>query len=178
MPHTRRKPNFQSGAAREATPSPKALRVPQGSKLTGQVSGDGRRVSEFDLGCQGIGVGASAVVSEELFVFGGMYCDEVALEVRNRRKSHAFFPAKMTWRTLKPMRTPIRGLTGVALDDRHIYLAGGFTEVFTAEAFLYEVQADTDQPAKALPYEGRAPLVKSGGFLYCLGGEDKMKSWT
>jgi hypothetical protein len=64
----------------------------------------------------------------------------------------------------------------VALDDRHIYLGGGFTESgFTDEAFIYDVTEDSYRPAPALPYASAPHLVKSGDYIYCFGGEDRPK---
>jgi hypothetical protein len=40
------------------------------------------------------------------------------------------------------------------------------------------VKSDTYSPAKPLPYAAMVGLVVHDGFVYCLGGEDKMKSRT
>lgn len=129
-----------------------------------------------DFPGKGIAVAASAVIGGELFVFGGMEWDEAAQEVRNRTDAHAFSTAQNSWRPLQSLPTAVRGLTGLPLDGQHIYLAGGFTDTFTAEAFLYDVKADTCRPAPALPYAAMVSFVQCDGFVYCLGGEDKMKS--
>jgi hypothetical protein len=73
---------------------------------------------------------------------------------------------------------PNRGLTAIALDDQHIYLAGGYTDDFTADAFIYDVKSNTYSKSKALPYAAMVSLVKLDGFVYCLGGEDKKQSRT
>jgi hypothetical protein len=64
----------------------------------------------------------------------------------------------------------------VALDERHIYLAGGYRDDFTADAVIYDVKTDSYRKAKPLPYAAMVALVKCEGFVYCIGGEDKMKS--
>ena len=72
-------------------------------------------------------------------------------------------------------------MTAVALDDRRVYLAGGYktdAEGFTSEGFIYDVKADAYSPARPLPYRACVGLVRLDGFVYCLGGEDKMKSRT
>ncbi|WP_395719100.1 Kelch repeat-containing protein [Prosthecobacter sp.] len=123
-------------------------------------------------------VAASAVAGDELFVFGGMNYDEVAKAAVNSSEAFAFSPAKNAWRKVKPLVAANRGLTAVALDERHIYLAGGYTDDFTAEAAIYDVQSDNYRRARLLPYAAMVGLVKHDGFVYCLGGEDKKQSRT
>lgn len=123
-------------------------------------------------------VAASAVVGEELLVFGGMNYDAAADSPVNSTEAYAFSPAKNTWRTLRPLAVANRGLCAVTLDDQHIYLAGGYTDDFTASAYIYDVKADNYEAAKPLPYAAMVSLIKLGGFVYCLGGEDKKQSRT
>ena len=67
-------------------------------------------------------------------------------------------------------------MTAVVLDERHLYLAGGYADDgFTDRAFVYDIIADTYRPAPALPYKAQVGLVKCGAYVYCLGGEDRMK---
>lgn len=121
---------------------------------------------------------ASAVVGDELFVFGGMNYDAAAKLPANSIEAYAFSPEKNTWRALKPLSAANRGLTAVALDDGHIYIAGGYRDDFTAEAVIYDVKADSYRKAPSLPYAAMVGLVKLDGFVYCLGGEDKKQSRT
>lgn len=123
-------------------------------------------------------VAASAVAGAELFVFGGMNYDAAAAAPVNSTEGYAFSPAKNTWRKLQSLAVAVRGMTAVALDDQHIYLAGGYTEDFTADAFIYDVKSDSYAQAKALPYAAMVGLVKLDGFVYCLGGEDMKQSRT
>jgi hypothetical protein len=51
-------------------------------------------------------------------------------------------------------------------------------EEFTAEAFIYDTAADQYTVAPPLPYRAMASLVKSGDWIYCLGGEDRKKHRT
>lgn len=125
-----------------------------------------------------VAVAASAVVGDELFVFGGMNYDPASQQPVNTAEAYAFSPAKNEWRPLKPLQEGNRGLSAVALDDRHIYVAGGFTDVFTAAAVIYDVKENSYKPAASLPYAAMVSLVMCDGYLYCLGGEDKMKSRT
>ncbi|WP_395736665.1 Kelch repeat-containing protein [Prosthecobacter sp.] len=123
-------------------------------------------------------VAASAVVGHELFVFGGMNQDASTKEPLNSAEAFAFSPAKNEWRKLRSLPAATRGLSAVALDDRHIYLAGGYTSDFSAEALIYDVKSDSYAKARALPYAAMVGLVKLDGFVYCLGGEDKKQSRT
>lgn len=123
-------------------------------------------------------VAASAVVGDELFVFGGMNYDAAKQEPANAKEAYAFSPAKNTWRVLKPLAVANRGIVALTLDEQHIYLAGGYTDEFTAEAMIYDVKTDSYQKAKPLPYAAMVGLVKLDGFVYCFGGEDKKQSRT
>lgn len=131
-----------------------------------------------DLPGKGFATAASAAVGGELFVFGGLNWDEASQAVQNITASYAFNPAKNAWRTIRPLATPVRGVTAVALDDHLIYIAGGYGEAFTTDAVIYDVKTDSYRKARSLPYAAMVALVKCDGFVYCLGGEDKMKSRT
>lgn len=121
---------------------------------------------------------ASAVARDELFVFGGMNYDaETKLPV-NTAEAYAFAPSKNTWRKLKPLAAAARGLSAIVLDENHVYVAGGYTDDFTAGAVIYDVKEDSYRAAKPLPYAAMVTLVKCEGFVYCLGGEDKKQSRT
>lgn len=131
-----------------------------------------------DFPGQPTGVAASAVLGGQLFVFGGAHWKDAVV---NTADAFAFTLATREWRKLKPLPFPARGFSAVALDERRIYVAGGYkndVEEFSDTAFLYDVQADTYTPAPPLPYRGLVGLVKCGDFLYCLGGEDRKKSRT
>jgi N-acetylneuraminic acid mutarotase len=86
-----------------------------------------------------------------------------------------------SWSALKPFYKPVRGINEIALDDRHLYLAGGYgtdAEEFLGEAFIYDVDANRYTPAKPMPFKSLSCLVKCGGHIYALGGEDKKKHRT
>ncbi len=123
-------------------------------------------------------VAASAVVGDELFVFGGMNYDTGGKVAVNTDVAYAFSPKKNSWRPLKSLPRANRGLTAVTLDEQHIYLAGGYTTDFTSDAFIYDVKADSYRKAKSLPYAAMVGLVKLDAFVYCIGGEDKKQSRT
>jgi N-acetylneuraminic acid mutarotase len=121
---------------------------------------------------------ASAVLGDELFVLGGMNYDAAAKLPVNSDEAYAFSPSKNAWRALKPLVKAKRGLTAVTLDEKHIYIAGGYADDFTSEAVIYDVTTDSYRAAKSLPYAAMVGLVKLGDYVYCLGGEDKMKHRT
>lgn len=122
------------------------------------------------------GTAASAVAGEEVFIFGGARWDESTQAVVNLREAFAFAPRKNTWRRLNPLPSAVRGLAAVTLDNRHVYLGGGYKDDgFTDQAWIYDVDADRYLPATQLPQTASVGLVKSGEFVYCLGGEDRMK---
>lgn len=122
------------------------------------------------------GTAASAVAGDELFVFGGARWDESTQAVVNLTEAFAFSPRRNTWRRLNPLPSAVRGLTAVTLDAKHLYLAGGYKDDgFTAQAFVYDISADHYRPGTPLPQSASVGLVKAGDFVYCLGGEDRMK---
>lgn len=124
------------------------------------------------------GTAASAVIGERVFIFGGANWTGA---VENTADAHVFSLPMREWRKLKPLPFAVRGLTGIALDERRIYLAGGYkndVEEFTDEALIYDTASDTYRAAPRLPYRGMVGLVKCGDFLYCFGGEDRKKSRT
>lgn len=124
----------------------------------------------------GFGVAASAVSRGELFLFAGVKWNAATNGVANFSEAYAFSLRENRWRTVKPYPIAARGVTAVALDDRHIYLAGGYgADAFTDRAFVYDVVADTYRDARVLPYPGQVGLVKCGEYVYCIGGEDRMK---
>jgi N-acetylneuraminic acid mutarotase len=127
------------------------------------------------------GSAASVSVADELFVFGGGRWDGETKTVVNLADACAFSPRTGQWRRLRALPGAVRGLAAVALDDGRIYLAGGYrggAEGFVDQAFIYDIREDSYAPATPLPYRANVGLVRSGGHVYCLGGEDKLKHRT
>ncbi len=125
------------------------------------------------------GMAATAVLGGELFVFGGAH--SVSNGVANSAESHVFSMATRQWRRLAPYPLPARGPSAVALDADRIYIAGGFggaPEAFLSAAFIYDRRTSAYTAATPLPYAATAGLVMLDGFVYCIGGEDQMKSRT
>ena len=127
------------------------------------------------------GTAGSAVAGDELLVFGGGRWKEETQSVANLTQAFAFSPRRNAWRRLSSLPHPVRGLAAVVLDDKLVYLAGGYAGdpgAFTDRAFVYSIGEDRYTSAPPLPYRAMVGLAKSGGFVYCLGGEDQMKHRT
>jgi hypothetical protein len=126
------------------------------------------------------GLAASVVLGQELFVFGGAKYDAIN-QVADLSAVWAFDIPKATWRKLRPYPFPVRGASAVKLDQHHIFIAGGYggePAGFTAATYIYDPQHDTYTKSLDLPVAALVGLVSAGDFVYCLGGEDKMKHRT
>ena len=128
------------------------------------------------------GIAASVVVAGELLVFGGASWSEGPGNVANHAEAYSLRPSGAgRWRTLRPCPVAVRGVAAVSLDGRHIYLAGGYrgdAEGFTDAGFIYDMKTDSYRPAAPLPIRAAVGLVKLGDYVYCLGGEDRMRHRT
>ena len=142
---------------------------------------DGKTSRVADLPGPGFIVGAAAACGNRVFVFGGARWDATAGAVTNLSGSFAFSPAENRWQTLTPLPSANRGLTALALDDRHLLIAGGYkndVDEFTDEAFIFDPARGEFQRTTPLPYRSLVALVRCGDFVYCLGGEDRKKHRT
>lgn len=157
--------------------------VPDPALLTGAHTrvqrlrlSDGRVEHLPDLPGPGRFTAAGAVAANQLFVFGGAEWTEGS--VRNRDDAYALdLRQPRAWHALQPLPAAVRGLSAVALNHRHLYLAGGYrTDAFTAEAWIYDLENDRYTPAPPLPFAAMTTLVVCGDFLYCLGGEDRQRA--
>lgn len=146
------------------------------SRETWLLDKEGKRLADFPG--KPFATAASSVVGDALFVFGGMNFETTTQTVMNTAVAYAFTPEKNQWRSLRPLAHATRGLCAVALDELHIYIAGGYRDDFTAAAVIYDVRADSYREATPLPYAAMVSLVKLGGYVYCIGGEDKKQSRT
>jgi len=139
---------------------------------------DGRVTRLADFPEPGFFTGAATVCGGSFFAFGGGRWDAAAKTVANLSSAHAFNIDTGQWRKLSALPYAVRGITAIALDDRHILLAGGYkndAEEFTDEAFIYDTASGTCTPTHPLPYKAMVALVKLDDFVYCLGGEDRKK---
>jgi N-acetylneuraminic acid mutarotase len=129
----------------------------------------------------GFGIPGIVMAGDRLLMFTGAWNDPATKEVANMSEAFAYDFKANSWRSLPPFYKAVRGLNEVALDDRHMYLAGGYgtdAEEFLSPAFIYEVDANRYIPAKPMPFKSLSCLVKCGSYIYALGGEDKKKHRT
>ena len=122
-----------------------------------------------------IAMAASAVAGRQIYLFGG--CSRSADGVHNRDEALRFDPATQRWTTLRSLPTAARGVTALALNDRHILLAGGYTNAtpgFSDATYVYDTDKDryTRITSFPLPVMGLA-LVRRDKKIWALGGEDK-----
>lgn len=125
--------------------------------------------------------GTAAAVDGRLHVFGGARWDSARQTVANHRSAHVYTPATNRWEALPSLPFPGRGFTAVALDNRHILIAGGYRndEVeFVTDALIFDSETRTYRPTLPLPYAAMVGLVRDGEWLYCLGGEDRKRHRT
>ncbi len=142
-------------------------------------TGKTRRLA--DLPVPSFSSGAAAACGGRIFIFGGARWDATANAFANLQSTFAWSAKDEHWETLAPYPFAVRGCTAVALDERHLYIAGGYkndAEEFTAEAFLFDTKTGHFQKAKALPHRAMTKLIRSGDFICCLGGEDQKKHRT
>jgi N-acetylneuraminic acid mutarotase len=138
-----------------------------------------KRLSDYPEA--GLTTGTAAAVGDRLLVFGGARWDPVEKKVVNHSSAHAYSVTQNRWESLPPLPHPGRGYSAVKLDDRHILVAGGYrndTVEFVADAFVYNVDSRTFTATNPLPYAAMVSLVKSGDWLYCIGGEDRKRHRT
>ena len=154
------------------------------SKVTARLRevdlASGKQVELAPLAAPGHGFGITAMVKagDRLFTFTGAWLDPATKEVANMKEASTYDFTKKTWKPLTPFHKPVRGLNAVALDDRRIYLAGGYgtdAEGFLDEAFIFDVESNRYTPAKPMPFKALTCLVKCEGYVYAIGGEDKKK---
>jgi N-acetylneuraminic acid mutarotase len=139
-------------------------------------TGKTRRLA--DLPVPSFSSGAAAVCGGRIFVFGGARWDPATNAVANLRTTFAWSAQAKRWEALAPYPFAARGCTAVALDERFLYIAGGYNndlDGFTAEACLFDTKHGQFKKAKALPHRAITTLLRSGDFIYCLGGEDQKK---
>lgn len=120
---------------------------------------------------------ASAGTGTQLFLHGGARHDP-AHAVANLSHAWHFDAPGSQWRALAPYPIAVRAAASAMLDSRHVYIAGGYAETFTASAHLFDTQANTYSPSLPLPLPNCPGLVVHDGYLYSLGGEPAMKVRT
>jgi N-acetylneuraminic acid mutarotase len=145
------------------------------------VSASGKASEESPLRREGVGIGLPAVVGlgGKLYAFTGAWMSAENGQVQNSAEAVAYDVTSKTWTKLAPYPVSARGVAAVALDDQHVYLAGGYgtdEQGFLDAAWIYDVRTQQYRKALPLPIKALMCLVKGGdGFIYGLGGEDQKK---
>jgi N-acetylneuraminic acid mutarotase len=99
-------------------------------------------------------------------------------KVVNHAGAYRYDPATNRWKTIRKLPVANRGLTALAVDDRSIYLFGGYTDSrFTSEVISYDIEKDSYHQLPSMPL-GAASIefVRNGRTVYGAGGEDRMRS--
>ena len=126
----------------------------------------------------GFTTGTAIAAGARVLVFGGARWDATARTVVNHASAHAYDTRTRQWSALPPLPRPNRGITAITLDARRIYLAGGYEggdPGFVSHALIFNPETPGYRPSTPLPYAGMVTLVKLGNWVYCLGGEDRMR---
>ena len=121
---------------------------------------------------------AAAAVKETFFLFAGATFDASTQKVANSKDSHSYSVAERKWTSIAPFPIKARGVAACVLDGQRILVGGGFVEDFSDACFIYDPHRDAYAPTVPLPYRGMATLVKMGDYVYCFGGEDRMRHRT
>lgn len=136
-------------------------------------TGRSRRLADYPE--PGLFVGAATACGGRILVFGGGRWNPATSGIDNMASAHAYSPETGEWTTLPPMPEPNRGLAVAALDDRHIYIGGGYIDDergFTDRGLVFDTKTGRYCAGVPIPYKAAAGLVVAGEWLYCLGGED------
>lgn len=121
---------------------------------------------------------AVAAGKGRVFAFTGATWEAAGKQVVNRNAAFAFDLATKAWKPIRPYPFAARGVTAVALDEKRVFLAGGFKsaeEGFTDESFIYDTTSDRYEPSARLPIRSMVHLIKTRDWLWALGGEDRPK---
>jgi len=121
---------------------------------------------------------AVAAGKRSIFAFTGATWEATGKQVVNRNAAFAFDLTTRTWKPISPYPFAARGVTAAALNAKQVFLAGGFKsteEGFTDESFIYDIASDRYVPSARLPIRSMVHLVRTGDWLWALGGEDKPK---
>jgi len=159
---------------------------------TAQVSrrrgGRWEKVSALPAGA--VALGAAAVAGGKVYWFGG--CSLPAGGVlANRAEAWEFDPCTLAWKRLRDLPKANRGLTAAAVEDRLVYLFGGYDASaeeaqgkgpefgFSRDVWVYDIAADQYRPAtpSTLAVAG-SDFFLYGDTFYSAGGEHRMRGRT
>ena len=140
-------------------------------------AGTWRKVSTMPQGP--VALSAIAVIRDQIYLFGG--CSAGASgEARNREEAYRFDPLTNRWTALHALPVAIRGISAAALDQRYIFLAGGYdARSFSAAVYRYDTEADEYTAVAPLPFPVMGmEMLARGKAIWGVGGEDKNRSRT
>jgi hypothetical protein len=122
----------------------------------------------------GTGTVASVAVESHLLLFGGARFDAVSA-VANLDQAWTFDSSKTSWTELPAYPVTVRACDAVALNGQHFYIAGGYTDDFTAKAWVFDSKTQSYTPSVPLPMPNCTKLIRCGDCVYALGGEPAKK---
>jgi len=145
------------------------------SSFTDQVwAGEGSRWAVLGRLPHGrVALAASVMAGDRrMYIFGGCSAGPV-----NRNDAFRFDIEAGSWEAVRQVPITARGTAGVALDNRYILLAGGYSEGgFSRRCFLYDSEADVYHDVADLPLGLSGPaILRVGEFVYVCGGEPQMR---
>ncbi len=136
------------------------------------LAGKWSRVSAMPDGA--VALRSSAVLNGRIYLFGGCTTGS-GTAVRNVDEAWQFDPTSNHWKKLRSL-SAIRSISAVAIDSRHILLAGGFDESFSDAVQIYDTVLDRYEPFTSLPFKvAGMEFVRRANFILGLGGEDRMR---
>jgi N-acetylneuraminic acid mutarotase len=113
---------------------------------------------------------ASAVVRNQLFVFGGFE----TIDLRATTRSDRYDPATNSWTRIADLPEPVTH-AGIAVDGDYVWIVGGFVGHNPGQAtdrvWRYDTRNDRWEPGPSLPQpRASAPLVRHQRSLHYFGG--------
>ena len=140
-------------------------------------SGVWKQISEMPQGR--VAMPAAVAVGDSIYLFGGCSASPSG-GVLNRNEAYRFNSHTNEWAALHSLPAAIRGLSAVAVDNRYILVAGGYTESgFSSAVYLYDIQDGQYRPAAPLPLPVMGmQLLMRGQAIWGIGGEDKNRGRT
>ena len=152
----------------------------QVTTMLSSVSASGKAFAENPLRREGPGIGLPAMTASggKVYAFTGAWLSAENGQVQNASEAAVYDIASGLWTKLTSYPVSARGVAAVALDEQHVYLAGGYgteKEGFLDAAWIYDVRAQQYRKALPLPIKALTCLVKGEDAVYALGGEDQKK---
>ncbi|MBE7540217.1 MAG: hypothetical protein HS122_17620 [Opitutaceae bacterium] len=140
------------------------------------VSGSIEILPEFPGGpAIHIGLAASA---GRLWAFTGGVWDKASSQMLNTDAAWVYDPLTRKWSSVAPVPYKARGVAVLALDDRHILLAGGYRNEdggahLTDACLIYDLETNQYHSLGRLPIAVMlASLARVDDWIYVLGGEN------